>query len=48
MEELHRIHKEVPFGYWTMWLEPALKALAARWRSFKAAQPAHNHAVTLL
>jgi len=28
MEELHRIHKDVPFGYWAMWVQPALRALA--------------------
>ena len=31
MEELHRIHKDVPFGYWVEWLAPAWKALRARW-----------------
>lgn len=30
MEELHRIHKDVPFGYWVAWVEPALRALARR------------------
>lgn len=30
MEELHRIHKDVPFGYWAMWIVPAYRA-AARW-----------------
>jgi hypothetical protein len=32
MEEMHRIHKEVPFGYWVLWVEPAFKALRRRWR----------------
>ena len=22
MEELHRIHKDVPFGYWVLWVAP--------------------------
>jgi len=30
MEELHRIHKDVPFGYWALWIEPALRRLAQR------------------
>ena len=32
MEELHRIHKDVPFGYWVLWIEPAWRALTRRWR----------------
>ena len=32
MEELHRIHKDVPFGYWALWIAPGFKALARRWR----------------
>jgi hypothetical protein len=38
MEELHRIHKEVPFGYWVVWVEPAWRALSRKWRARKAAQ----------
>ena len=30
MEELHRIHKDVPFGYWALWIEPAFRALKRR------------------
>jgi hypothetical protein len=37
MEELHRIHKEVPFGYWVVWVEPAFKALRRKWRAARAA-----------
>jgi hypothetical protein len=32
MEELHRIHKDVPFGYWVVWVEPAFKFLARKVR----------------
>lgn len=32
MEELHRIHKDVPFGYWVLWVEPAWRALTRKWR----------------
>lgn len=31
MEEMHRIHKDVPFGYWTLWVAPAFRALQRRW-----------------
>ena len=31
MEELHKIHKDVPYGYWALWLAPAFKALTRRW-----------------
>ena len=47
MEELHRIHKDVPFGYWVLWLSPALKALGRKWRALRAAQPRHSHLLTL-
>lgn len=30
MEELHKIHKDVPFGYWVLWVQPACRALS-RW-----------------
>jgi hypothetical protein len=36
MEELHRIHKEVPFGYWVLWVEPAFRALRRKWREARA------------
>ena len=32
MEELHRIHKDVPFGYWVLWIAPAWRVLTRRWR----------------
>jgi hypothetical protein len=32
MEDLHRTHKEVSFGYWTQWVRPALAALGRNWR----------------
>ncbi len=47
MEELHRIHKDVPFGYWVMWLEPAFKALARKWRAAAASKPGRSPALTL-
>ena len=33
MEELHHIHKDVPFGYWVDWVQPAYRALKRRWRA---------------
>ena len=27
MEELHRIHKDVPYGYWVEWIMPAWRWL---------------------
>lgn len=30
MEELHKIHKDVPFGYWVDWVVPAYRAVS-RW-----------------
>jgi hypothetical protein len=38
MEELHRIHKDVPFGYWALWLQPAFKALTRKWKDRSAAK----------
>jgi hypothetical protein len=35
MEELHRIHKEVPFGYWVLWVQPTAKFLTRRWKERK-------------
>lgn len=35
MEELHKIHKDVPYGYWVLWIEPAFRALARKWRARK-------------
>jgi len=39
MEELHRIHKDVPFGYWVEWVQPAWRWLTRRWTDQRAAQP---------
>lgn len=39
MEELHHIHKDVPFGYWTMWVAPAWRALTRKWRERRADRP---------
>lgn len=39
MEELHHIHKEVPFGYWVLWIEPAVRALKRKWRQRQEAAP---------
>lgn len=39
MEELHRIHKDVPFGYWAEWLGPALRTLWRRWRHRRMGAP---------
>lgn len=36
MEELHRIHKDVPFGYWVDFVVPAWRAIARR---LKARRP---------
>ncbi len=30
MDELHRIHKDVPFGYWVEWVVPAYRWLTRR------------------
>ncbi len=47
MEELHRIHKDVPFGYWTAWVLPAVRALTRRWRSAEGERRALKQALTL-
>ena len=47
MEELHRIHKDVPFGYWVMWVEPAFKALTRKWRALTTSKPGNSPALTL-
>jgi hypothetical protein len=36
MEELHRIHKDVPFGYWVDYIVPAYRAIVRRLRARKA------------
>ena len=32
MEELHKIHKDVPYGYWVLWIVPAWRFLTRKWR----------------
>ncbi len=32
MEELHKVHKDVPYGYWVLWVVPAWRFLTRRWR----------------
>jgi hypothetical protein len=32
MEELHRIHKDVPFGYWVDWVVPAYRIVVRKLR----------------
>jgi len=32
MEELHKIHKDVPYGYWVLWVVPAWRFLTRKWR----------------
>ena len=39
MEEMHKIHKDFPYGYWVLWVEPALKALTRRWRERRCGEP---------
>ena len=46
MEELHRIHKDVPFGYWALWVAPALRVLAKRWSRAGAERRALKQALT--
>ena len=40
MEEMHKIHKDVPFGYWVVWVEPAVRALKRAWRTRRTAKAA--------
>ena len=35
MEEMHRIHKDVPFGYWVLWIVPAWRFLTRKRRGGK-------------
>lgn len=42
MDELHRIHKDVPFGYWVEWILPAFRALRRKWRERQAAKPSRT------
>jgi len=42
VEEMHKIHKDVPFGYWVVWVEPAYRALKRRWSARRAAKPQHT------
>lgn len=39
MEELHRIHKDVPYGYWVLWIEPLFRALTRKWREPRSPRP---------
>ena len=48
MEEMHKIHKDVPFGYWVVWVEPAFRALQRRWRDRRAAKhTGHDQIIAL-
>jgi hypothetical protein len=47
MEELHRIHKDVPFGYWVDWVVPAAKAIRRALKALTASRGAQHHVVTL-
>jgi hypothetical protein len=42
VEEMHKIHKDVPFGYWVVWVEPAYRALKRRWSARRAAKAQHT------
>jgi len=42
VEEMHKIHKDVPFGYWVVWVEPAYRALKRRWRERRATKVRHT------
>ena len=42
MEELHKIHKDVPFGYWVAWIQPAYRSLKRRWRARRKAAGQHS------
>jgi hypothetical protein len=39
MEEMHRIHKDVPYGYWVLWVEPAWRHLTRKWRERRRETP---------
>lgn len=39
MEEMYKIHKDVPYGYWVLWVAPAFKALTRRWREQRSDRP---------
>lgn len=45
MEELHRVHKDVPFGYWVLWVEPGFRALKRRWRAWRERKPREHDRV---
>lgn len=47
MEELHRIHKDVPFGYWAEWVVPTYRAIVRKLRERRAAAPAEIHLIGL-
>ena len=39
MEEMHRTHKDVPYGYWVLWVEPAWRHLTRKWRERRRRTP---------
>jgi hypothetical protein len=47
MEELHRIHKDVPFGYWVDLVVPAYRAIARRLRPRTGPAPAEIRLIGL-
>ena len=47
MEELHRIHKDVPFGYWAEWVVPTYRAIVRKLRERRTAAPAEIHLIGL-
>lgn len=40
MEDLHRIHKDVPFGYWVEWVVPAYRWVVRRLKTRTTSQAA--------
>ena len=37
MEEMFKTHKDVPYGYWVVWVVPAWRALTRKWSGRRAA-----------
>ena len=48
MEELHRIHKDVPFGYWVDLVVPTYRAIVRRLRAPRKAPAAASSQVRLI
>jgi len=48
MEELHRIHKDVPFGYWVDLVVPAYRAIVGKLRGARKAPVAACSQVRLI